>query len=93
LRRESASLRDGRLVVSGRISSRARGVVRLRLGYVDGGAVAYRSYAAAIDRGRWRLAVPATARDGYLSIQFTGYRGARGGPMRGEQDGIAVGRP
>ncbi len=91
LRRQSASLRDGRLRVSGRISSRARGVVRLRLAYVDDGAVAYRSFSAAIDDGRWRLQSAVPARDGYLSVQFTGYRGARGGPMRGEQDGVAVG--
>ena len=93
LRRQSVSLQHGRLRVSGRISSRARGVVRLRLAFVDGGAIQDRAFSAAIDDGRWQLSapVPAAARDGYLSVQFTGYRGARGGPMRGEQDGAAVG--
>ncbi len=70
-------------------SARARGVVRLTLAYDGGEAV----FSAHIDHGRWRIdaPVPTDARaGGYLSIQFTGYRGARGGPMRGEQDGVAL---
>jgi hypothetical protein len=93
LRRDTVALADGRLRAAGRISARARGVVRLELAYTVGRAVAHRTFAARIDDGRWRLdaAVPAAARDGgYLNIQFTGYRGARGGPMRGEQDGLAL---
>jgi hypothetical protein len=90
LRREHASLRDGRLQVSGRISPRAHGRVRLELAYgADGRAV----FTARIRRGRWQLdaTVPAAARaGGYLTLQFTGDRTAAGGPMRGEQDGIAL---
>jgi hypothetical protein len=62
--------------------------VRLSLALPDG---ATRSFTARIQRGRWALSAPVDATRGYLSIQFTGYRGARGGPMRGEQDGIALG--
>jgi thermitase len=89
LRRHVTRLSGGRLRAEGTISARARGVVRLRLAYDGGEAV----LAARIHRGRWRIdaPVPAAARaGGYLSIQFTGYRGARGGPMRGEQDGVAL---
>ena len=93
LRRDSAVLRNGRLVVRGRISARARGVVRLRLAYVDGSKIAERSLTAKIHAGRWRAAAPvatAARAGGYLTLQFTGYRSARGGALRGEQDGIAL---
>ena len=91
LRRNRAVLRDGRLHAEGTISARARGVIRLTLAYGSGEAV----FSARIHHGRWRIdaPVPATAHaGGYLGIQFTGYRGARGGPMRGEQDGVALTR-
>ena len=93
LRRESAVLRDGRLIVAGRISTRARGVVRMRLAYADGATISERSFSATIRDGRWRVTapVPAAARaGGYLTVAFAGYRSARGGAMRGEQDGIAL---
>jgi hypothetical protein len=61
--------------------------VRLELALPDGDT---RSFKARIFRGRWRLSAPVAATSGYLSVQFTGYRHARGGPMRGEQDGIAL---
>ena len=54
LRRESAVLRDGRLIVQGRISARARGAVRLRLAYATGGTVAEHTFTATIHDGRWR---------------------------------------
>jgi hypothetical protein len=90
LRRGAIELRDRRLRVAGRISARAEGVVRLRLSY---GVAGEFSFTARIRRGRWSAAVtvPPEARSGgYLSIQYTGYRGARGGPMRGEQDALQV---
>ena len=92
LRRDAATLAGGRLRVAGRISPRARGSVRLRLVAADGGEV---SVTAPIDGGRWHADVPSEASSGYLTLQFTGYRRAPGGPMRGEQDGIALagGRP
>lgn len=89
LRRSSAELRSGRLRAAGTISPRARGVVRLTLAYERGHAV----FSARIHNGRWWIdaPLPASARaGGYLGIQFTGYRRARGGPMRGEQDGVAL---
>jgi subtilisin family serine protease len=98
LHTSSAAIRTGRLTVRGAISPRARGVVRLRLEYVESGNVesgnvASRRFNARIRRGRWRLAAPmpvAAAQDAYLTVQFTGYLSARGGPMRGEQDGRQV---
>jgi len=90
LRRDAASLRDGHLRVHGRISRRARGRVRFELA-LPGGAT--RRFAARIAAGRWRLSTPVAATSGYLSIQFTGFRRARGGPMRGEQDEIALAEP
>jgi hypothetical protein len=90
LHRGRVLLRGGRLQASGRISPRARGVIRLELAYGNDAQVAFK---ARIRHGRWQLAasVPAAARaGGYLSIQFTGDRRATGGAMRGEQDGIAL---
>jgi subtilisin family serine protease len=89
LRRRSAVLSGGRLRAEGTISPRARGVVRLALGYGREEAV----FSARIHNGRWRIDAPvppAAGAGGYLGIQFTGYRGARGGPMRGEQDGVTL---
>ena len=89
LRREATELSEGRLHAEGSISPRARGVIRLTLAYGRRDAV----FSARIRGGHWRIVapVPAAARaGGYLGIQFTGYRGARGGAMRGEQDGVAL---
>ena len=88
---------DRRLRVGGTISSRAVGVVRIRLGYVGpDGKVAFLRYRARIrrekgeDRARWSIdeTVPAAAAaGGQLSIQFTGYLPRR---IRGEQTSKAV---
>lgn len=77
----------GRLRVAGTISARARGVVRVRLGYAGGGAAStFLDFKAKIAAGRWSLAeqLPPAAAEagGQLSIQFTGYEPLR---MRGEQ--------
>ena len=93
LRTSGAAIRAGRLIARGAISPRARGVVRLRLEYLESGRVASRRFAARIRHGRWKLSTavaPLAGRDGYLTVQFTGYLSARGGPMRGEQDGRQV---
>ena len=89
LRRGATRLRAGVMSVEGTISRRARGSVRLSLEYVDGGQVRTATYSARISGGRWRFSgrVPDAARHGgYLTIQFTGYAGAPGGALRGEQD-------
>jgi subtilisin family serine protease len=93
LRIDRAAVSAGRLIAAGRISSRARGVVRLRLAYPAAGAGRSSTFTARIERGRWRLsaALPPAAREGgYLTLRFTGYLHARGGPMRGEQDARQV---
>ncbi len=81
----------GRLLVSGSISPRARGVVSIRLGYTAGAAGAFVQYKAKITRGAWSLATalpPSAAKaGGQLSIQFTGYEPLR---IRGEQLAKAV---
>ena len=78
---------EGRLTVAGRVSRRARGAVRVRLGYVGGGSrVRFLRYQAPIRDGRWRvralLPSQAAQSGGRLSIQYTG--DARRG-IRGEQ--------
>jgi hypothetical protein len=77
---------SGKLRVAGAISPRARGVVRVRVGYADGGDIAYLNYRAKIVRGRWSLVqqLPAAAAQagGQLSLRFTGYEPLR---IRGEQ--------
>jgi len=82
---------SGRLLVAGKITSRARGVVRVRIGYAKGGAAAFASFQAKIANGKWSLAAPlpseAARAGGQLSIQFTGYEP---GPIRGEQLAKAV---
>ncbi len=93
LRIGAAAIATGRLVAHGSISRRARGVVRLRLAYIESGEVRAAGFTATISHGRWRLsaALPRAARaDGYLTVQFTGYAQARGAPMRGEQDARQV---
>jgi hypothetical protein len=86
LTREHLSLQDGVLRARGTVNSRARGVVRLILGFVrDDGSVGFWHGRATIDDGRWEATqeLPAeVARGGYLSIQFTGYLPQR---IRGEQ--------
>lgn len=92
LERDTVAIEDGRLEVSGSISDRARGLVRLRLGYVDeAGELEFFNARAEIDDGRWKVdeALPpaAASAGGQLSIQFTGLLSAR---MRGEQDSKQV---
>jgi hypothetical protein len=92
LERRTAAIDNGRLEVSGSISERANGVVRLSLGYVNGaGDLEYLSARAEIDDGTWKVSEPlpaAAARSGgQLSIQFTGLLSER---MRGEQDSKQV---
>lgn len=86
LERNHLSLQDGVLSARGTVTSRARGAVRLILGFVrDDGSVGFWHGRAAIDAGRWettqQLPVEA-AHGGHLSIQFTGYLPQR---IRGEQ--------
>ena len=93
LRRDVAEIdREGALRVAGRLTGRARGVVRIRLRYLDAQErVQTLSYRAGIDDGVWTIdePLPAAAQrtGGQLSIQFTGYDELR---IRGEQDAKAV---
>lgn len=85
---------SGRLRVSGTISRRAAGVVRIRLGYTATNAgVKFLDYTAEIESGRWSIArrLPgyAAKAGGQLSIQYTGYEARR---IRGEQLAKAVTR-
>ncbi|HWC26674.1 MAG TPA: hypothetical protein VG474_08835, partial [Solirubrobacteraceae bacterium] len=82
----------GRLLATGTISRRARGVVRVRLAYTPAsGGVELLRFGAKIKRGAWSIRQqlpPAAARaGGQLSIQFTGYEPRR---IRGEQRSKAV---
>jgi hypothetical protein len=86
LRRTLLSLEDGVLTGEGRITGRARGVVRLRLTYdrPDGTVGAWDGRATIRD-SYWSLeeTLPPEAQGGgYLSIQFTGYQRRS---VRGEQ--------
>lgn len=86
--------KSGRLRVSGTISRRAAGVVRIRLAYTATNAgVEFLDYTADIDSGRWSLAkmlpTRAARAGGQLSIQYTGYEARR---IRGEQLAKAVTR-
>lgn len=93
LRRTQAAIdARGRLRVAGTISKRARGVVRVRLGYPErDGTVRFLTLNAGIRDGRWAVskALPARAASvgGQLSIQYTGYEPRR---IRGEQDAKQV---
>lgn len=86
LERDRLSLQDGVLRARGSVSPRARGVVRLILGFVrDDGSAGLWQGRAAIDGGRWEATStlpPEAAGGGHLSIQFTGYLPGR---IRGEQ--------
>jgi subtilisin-like proprotein convertase family protein len=87
LRTSSRIDAKGRLRVTGTISPRVRGVVRVRLTYAAaGGRSASLDYRAKIARGRWslnqQLPAAAAAAGGLLSIQFTGYEPLG---IRGEQ--------
>lgn len=86
LERSLLSLQNGVLVAEGRITARARGVVRLRLTYdrPDGSVGAWDGRATVNGRS-WRIeeALPPEAQNGgYLSMQFTGYQRRS---VRGEQ--------
>ena len=93
LRRGMPRIDDqGRLRVSGTTSTRARGVVRIRLGYTAADAsVRFLHYQAKIGNGKWSLTetLPADAAKagGQLSIQYTGYEPRL---IRGEQLAKAV---
>lgn len=92
LTRDLTRIRDRRLEVSGTISRTARGIVRLRLAYLEAdGEVTELTYRARISiprsgAGRWaiRETLPARAAlvGGQLDIQFTGYEPRL---IRGEQ--------
>jgi hypothetical protein len=86
LTRKTAKIENGRLIVSGAITSEARGVVRIRLGYDrPDTSSAFLYWNATITNGSWKLdrTLPAeAARGGQLSIQFTGYEPRN---LRGEQ--------
>ena len=86
LTRGTTTLSGGRLVVDGTVTSSARGVVRIRLGYNrPDGSTGFASWNAPIDDGRWKISQALTgdaARGGQLSIQFTGYEERN---LRGEQ--------
>jgi len=87
LRLAKASIDDlGTLRVSGTISARARGNVRVRLSYTEQSSVFEIFYKAPIIEGRWfvesTLPRAAAVLGGELSIRFTGYGRRR---IRGEQ--------
>ena len=82
--RKTATVSDGVLRVDGTISTRARGVVRIRLEHnLPDGTTGFLHYTARIRNGKWSLSEPlAGIAGGQLSIQFTGYEAAN---LRGEQ--------
>ncbi|MBA2349672.1 MAG: hypothetical protein H0V81_15415, partial [Solirubrobacterales bacterium] len=85
LRRADSKIARGALGIVGTISKRARGVVRIRLEYLDGTALERRSFNVPIADGKWSLLgpLPAAARgEVQLSIQYTGDERVR---IRGEQ--------
>ncbi len=86
LTRKTSKIQNGRLIVSGTVTSRASGVVRIRLGYDNPDASTdFLYWNAKIAKGTWTLnrALPAAAAaGGQLAIQFTGYLPRN---LRGEQ--------
>jgi hypothetical protein len=75
LKRRSSTISGGRLRVAGTISKSARGTVRVRIEYVENGALQRRTYSAKVRKGRWTLDValpPAARAGGHLSILFSG---------------------
>jgi hypothetical protein len=87
LKTASARIASGRLRVSGTISRRARGGVRIRLAYATAsGGVASVSFTATIRAGRWtlsrRLPAAAAKAGGQLTIL---YAGASRGRIGGQQ--------
>ncbi|HWI06629.1 MAG TPA: hypothetical protein VNT54_03850, partial [Solirubrobacteraceae bacterium] len=88
---------NGRLRASGRISSRARGVVRLQLEYFADGKTTTLPLRARIDDGRWsinerlsdsvRAAIARRVGTVHSYVLFTGYLPAR---MRGEMRSLQV---
>ena len=84
--RKSSTLAAGLLKVSGTLTSKAKGVVRIRLEYTKADAsTGFLNYQAKISSGKWGLSqivARRCGRGGELSIQFTGYQAAN---LRGEQ--------
>ena len=76
LRLRTVTLRGGVLNVSGAISRRASGIVRVRLSYARAdGTTGERHFSAAIRRGRWTIRATLTgpaARGGQVTVKFTG---------------------
>ncbi len=84
--RKSSSVAAGLLTVAGTLTTKAHGVVRIRLEYVRADAsTGFLNYQAKVGGGTWGLTqmLPSDAiHGGELSIQFTGYLPAG---LRGEQ--------
>ncbi len=87
VRKRTEITADGSLVVSGRVTDRAVGIVRLRMEYADASRqLRSLDFRARITDGEWALSerLPEEARiaGGQLSIQYTGHLPTR---TRGEQ--------
>lgn len=96
LKRKELRIVDKKLRVSGTISPRAKGVVRIRMDYSDkqGRPETLTATARIFKGGKWKTlrGLPPDARDGgFVTILYTGFENAEGGPMRGEQDAKAIG--
>ena len=88
--RKTATLTGGVLHVDGTITSKASGVVRIRLEHnPPDGSTAFLDFKAKIAKGKWAIdeRLPAGVTTGQLSIQFTGYEKEN---LRGEQTGKQV---
>ncbi|HUR85943.1 MAG TPA: M36 family metallopeptidase [Solirubrobacteraceae bacterium] len=74
--RTSSRISSGRLRVAGTVTSRAGGVVRVRLTYLAGGTLRSLNFSARITRGRWSLntalSAAAAAAGGQLTIRYAG---------------------
>lgn len=86
LTRGTVKIEGGELVVDGTITSKAKGVVRVRMQYDEpDGSTGFLFWNATIAKGEWGIeeTLPAqAAAGGHLSIQFTGYLPEK---LRGEQ--------